>query len=464
MFDISSEEITEGSLARALLLLAAPIFAQNLTQVAQQVVDVFWLGRLGSTAVAAVGLTFPVAGVLTVLVVITPHVGTQVLVSQRVGAGDSAGARRATVHGVGVGVLVGVAVAAIASFGADPIVSLLGADPAVERLAVIYLSTYVLFLPFAGASDALEGAFTGTGDSRAALYVTLVTVAVNVVLDPVLILGFGPIEAMGIRGAALATVLGYVSGFLLSAAMALGLRESLTLSRRDATFDPDIVRSLFDVGGPITGQRIAQDAVRILLVGVVAAVGGAAGLAAYTVGSRVASVAVIPASGLQQAAQSVVGQNLGAEQPDRANRATWVGVAIAVVALSAVGAAQLAAPEAVARLFVPGGDDRTLRLAALYLEVLAYGYWAIGAAYLFQSGFNAASRTRVSLTVSLFQYWGVRLPIALVGAYALGLGVFAVFWAVTLSNVVAAVLAGGYYHYTAERGLYDEAARAIAGD
>ena len=464
MLDTSPEEITDGSLLRALLLLAAPLIAQNLTQVVQQLVDVFWVGRLGAEAVAAVGLVFPVVSVLAVLVALTPHVATQVLVSQRVGAGAEAEARVVAVHGVGLGVLVGVVVAAAAHVAAGPIVSLFGADPTVQRLAESYLSTWVFLLPFAGASDALEGAFTGTGDSRAALYVTLVTVGVNVVLDPVLVLGLWAVEPMGVRGAAAATVLGYASGLLLATALALGSRESLSLSAGDLRFDPDLVAEAVAVGGPLTAQRLAQDAVGLLLVGVVSAVGGTAALAAYTVGGRVASVATIPASGLQQATQSVVGQNLGAEQPARANRATWLGVGVAVVALAAVGAGQLLVPASLVRLFVPDAGGAALSLAVVYLQILAYGYWAIGAAYLFQAGFNAAGRTRASLAVSLFQYWGVRVPVATVGAYLLGLDAVGVFWAVTVSNVVAALVAGGYYSYRSDRGLHRQAAAAVGGD
>jgi putative MATE family efflux protein len=464
MFDTSPEEITDGSLLRALVLLAAPLIAQNLTQVVQQVVDIFWVGRLGAEAVAAVGLVFPVVSVLAVLVALTPHVATQVLVSQRVGAGDEAGARVVAVHGVAIGVLAGVVVAAAGRLAAEPIVSLFAPGPTVGRLAVDYLSTWVLLLPFAGASDALEGAFTGSGDSRAALYITLVTVGVNVALDPVLVLGLGTVDAMGVRGAAAATVLGSAAGFLLAVALALGPRASVSLSTADLRFDADLLSEAVAVGGPLTGQRLVQDGVRLLLVGVVSAVGGAAGLAAYTIGGRVASVATIPAGGLQQATQSVVGQNLGAEQPARANRATWLGVAVAVVALGLVGAGQLLVPASLVRLFVPDADAGTLSLAVVYLQILAYGYWAIGASYLFQAGFNAANRTWTSFALSLFQYWGVRLPVAAAAAYLLGLDAVGVFWAVTLSNVVAAVVAGGYYHYRSDRGLHRRAVTAVGGD
>ncbi|WP_129114033.1 MATE family efflux transporter [Halegenticoccus tardaugens] len=465
MLDLSKEDITEGPIPRALLLLAAPLLVQNVTQVIQQIVDIFWLGRMTGTAdpVAAVGLNYPIVSVFLMLAVFAPFVGTQVLVAQRVGGDDPAGARSVAFHGATMGLAFGVVVAAVAAAGAGPIVRAVGAGPAIAGMATAYLATYALVLPFAAVSDAVEGAFVGWGDSRAALYVTVTAVGVNVVLDPILIFGYGLIPPLGVRGAALATVLGTATGMSLAVAMAVGPRGSLSLSPADVGFETRTYREILDVGAPLVGQRLAQDGVRVLIVGIVASVGGAAGLAAYTIGARVASVAFIPATGLQQAAQSIVGQNLGAEKPARAGQTTWVGAGIAAAALSVVGAVQWLFPGTIAQLFVPEIGPDALSLTISYLQILAYGYWAIGASYLFLAGFNGASRTRTSMAVSLVQYWGVRLPVAAVGAYALDMGVAAVFWAVTLSNVAAALGAGAYYYYTTQAGMLERAAERAAG-
>jgi len=461
----ADDDLTEGPIGRTLVVLALPLVAQNLVQVVQQVVDTFWVGRLGEDAVAAVGLNYPVTAMLTAAAVLAPFVGTQVIVSQRVGAEAYTGARRIAVHGLTLGVTLAAVVAAVAVVGADRVVALLGADPTVAPLAATYLATWALGVPAMAASDVLEGGFVGWGDTRAALYVNLTAVLVNVGLDPILIFGWGPVDGMGIRGAALATVVGYAAGLALAVAMALGIRDSFTLSRDAVAFDRSEYRELIDVGAPAAGRRIAQDGVRLVLVGLVATVGGAAALAAYTVGARVASVAFIPASGLSQAAQSVVGQNLGAELPDRARRTTWVGVAIAAGALSAVGAVQWLVPATLTRLFVPDVSPAALDLTVDYLRILAYGYWAIGATYVLRAGFNGARRTRTSMIASLCQYWGVRLPIAVGGVALLDAGVHAVFWAVTLSNVAVAVGLAAYYRYSIADGMLDRAvAQAVADD
>nr|WP_245835383.1 MATE family efflux transporter [Natronolimnobius baerhuensis] len=188
--------------------------------------------------------------------------------------------------------------------------------------------------------------------------------------------------------------------------------------------------------------------------------GGAGGI--YHRRARVATIAFVPAIGLQQAAQSMVGQNLGAELPERARRTTWVGVAIASGGLCLVGAVQWFIPETLSVVFVPDATPAEVALAAEYLRILAYGYWAIGATYLLQAGFNGARRTRTSLIATLLQYWIIRLPVAAAFGYLLEPSVIGVFWGVTISNIVAALGLGWYYWYETSNGMNARAAETAA--
>ncbi len=461
MLDVSREEITDGSLTRALLLLAAPLVMQNFVQVAQQVVDTFWVGRLGEDAVAAVGLNFPLIGLMFSIFMVT-NVGTQVLVSQRVGGDDLPSARRAVFHGITLAFVLSSAITALVLFTASNIISLFSAESAVTTAAVAYLTTYSLGLPLMGMGDAIEMGFIGWGDSRAALYINVTAVAVNVVLDPILIFGYGipGFSGFEIAGAALATIFGYGISSLLGLGMMLRGRDGFTLTRKSMTFRADDYREIFDIGLPMFGQRVAGQSVRLLIVGVVAAVGGSAALAAYNVGARIASVAFIPASGLSQAAQSIIGQNIGAGKPARARWTTWVGAVIAAAGLTLVGTIQWVAPELLVETFVPGMTAEGFKLTIEYLHILVYGYWAIGAMYLFNAGFNGARRTKVSMVADLLKYWGVRLPIAAIGAIWFSYGIHAIFWAVTISNVVSAIGAGMYYRYSTRNGMLERAVSA----
>jgi putative MATE family efflux protein len=477
MFDVEPDEITSGSIPRALTFLAVPLVAQNLVQVANLAADVFWLGRLGEDAVAAVGLNAPIKGVFVSFLMVS-LVGTQILVSQRIGGGNRSGARKAVFHGLTLAVGTAIAVSLLVGLNAGSIVRLVGAGPEVAPLAATYLSTYLLLYPLMMASDTLEMGLIGAGDSKAAMYLNFLAIAVNLVLDPLLIYGLWVFPRLEVAGAALATGLGYTTAMCLAFYFYLGGRDSLSLGRDDVGFDPAEFREMLDIGAPLGGQRLAAQSVRVLVVGIVAVVGGAAGLAAYTVGARIASIAFVPAHGLQSAAQSMIGQNLGADRPARAALTTWTGVAIATGLLGLIGALQWLVPGLLVDVFMPDASGRAVDLSVQYLTILAYGYWAIGATYVLLAGFNGARNTKTSLVVDLAKYWGVRFPIAvaaLPATYAVGFlgfsvtpgldwGMAAIFWAVTGSNIVAAVGVAAYYCYTTSNGMLERAAEAAAAE
>lgn len=459
MLDVSTEEITEGPLGRALAVLAAPIVAQQLVLVGQQVVDVFWVGRLGGSAVAAVGLVTPVIALLSVGTTVA-FAGGQIVVSQRSGADDTAGARRAATHAIALAVVVNLLMAVVVSPFAGPLVRLFDPGAAVAGLAATYLSVLVFAKVLAGLSDTVEASYVGAGDSRTPLVLNLLAIALNVTLDPFLIFGWGPFPRLEIAGAALATGIGYGVSGALGLTLLFSGRTGFRLTSRALGVDREIVRDLLDVGLPRGGQRVVRQVARLVVVAIVSVAAGGAGLAAYTVGARIATVAFVPAAALGSAATTVVGQNLGADRPDRATRATWLSVAVGAGVLGLVGVLQWTVPAEIAALFVPGIEGATLRNTVAYLQILAYGYWALGAIHTVQAGFDGAGRTEVSLYATTLQYWAVRVPVAAGGAFLLGMGALGPFWAVTISNVVAAVGTCLYFWYSTggDEGLLSRAA------
>ncbi|ADD05246.1 MATE efflux family protein [Natrialba magadii ATCC 43099] len=452
MLDLDRTEITTGPIPKILAILAAPLLVQNLVQVLQQVVDTLWLGRYSLEAVAAVGLTFPLTGLLAA-VSIGASVGTQVLVSQRVGADADTKAQRGAANGIVVGFLAGGLAGLVVAYFAADIVAVFGANELVTQYAAAYLAVSAILFPAMSTSEAIESGFIGWGETRVALYINIVAVGTNIVLDPFLIFGWWLFPELGVTGAALATGIGYAAGFGFGLVVALRARDGFHLPRNALTFSRDDCREIIDIGWPTAGQYISSQSARVGMVWLVTLVGGAAGLAAYTIGARVAAIAFVPALGLQQAAQSMIGQNLGAERPGRARRTTWTGVVMASVGLTVVGVVQWLIPETLSVLFVPDATPAEVAVAADYLRILAYSYWAIGATYLLQAGFNGARRTRTSLIATLLQYWIVRIPVALAAAYLLEMGVNGVFWAVTISNIVAALGLGAYYWYETATGM-----------
>lgn len=466
LFDVNPEEITSGSLRRVLPLLAVPLVVQNLVRVVQLFVDLFWLGRLDGSALSAVGIAFPAYSLLLAVVIYTPFVGTQILVSRHVGADDASKARRIALAGVAIALAFGVAVGGTVAATANSLIGLFvelqpQSTPAVvSRLAAAYLEVVAVGIVAAAVSDVVEAAFVGWGDSRAALYINVTSAAGNVVFDPILIFGAGPIPGFGVPGAAAATVCGYVAGLAVAVAL-LRNRDHTVLGTDIGAVSAEDVTEVLRVGIPLAVQRVLRPLGDLLLMSVVFAIGGAAGLAAYVVGDRVATIAAVPAQGLKQAAQSVVGQNLGADQPERADRAIWLGVAMISTGLLAVAALQWYSPGVILDVLAPELRGTARRLAVEFLRIYAYGYPALGATTLFVGGFNGADRTRTSLVGSLLTQWGLLIPAAAVGGLVLDHGVVAVFWAVSASKIVGVLGFGTYYRYATNRGMLDaSAARA----
>jgi len=479
MLDVSQEEITDGPIGRVLLLLAAPLVAQNLVYVANALIDTFWLGRVSENAVAAVGLSLPIQSFLGATVVVAA-VGTQILVAQRIGADDAAGARRVAINGALIAVVITAAVAIPVVVFAEELVATLGADPALAATTATYLTIVIAVLPVGAVGDTVENCFTAYGDTRAVLHVSVASVLVNLVAAPVLIFGVGPVPALGVAGAALGTALAGIVGLAHVLAYAGGIyRDTFRLTRDAFVLDASALREVVAVGVPLGGQRGVSELVRVLVVGLVAIAGGAAGVAAYTVGARVATLAIVPALGMQQAAQSMIGQNLGADEPRRARRTTTVGTGIVVAAFLVLGVVQFLFAGTITDLLAPDLTATGRELSVLYLQLLAVTYWGLGGTYTLLAGFNGASRTRTSFVADAIKYWGIRFPIAVAavpttatfGAFGvavspgLGWGVEAVFWAVAISNAVGFLGLAAYFSYTTRRGMFVNAAdRATDAD
>ncbi|RYJ13616.1 MATE family efflux transporter [Halogeometricum borinquense] len=463
MFDVSNEDITQGPIPRTLVLLALPLVAQNFALVAQQVIDTFWVGRLGTDAVAAIGLVIPIGALLTIPITAI-FVGSQVTSSQHVGADEEALARRTPVHAVVLMLLISTVLVGVVYFFAEPVLKQLYPTASVIELGATYMFGWSLSLVMSSLSDGLESGFVGFGDTRSAFLVNLTAIGLNVVLDPFFIFGWGPFPEWGVFGAAIATGVGYAGGGLLAVGIALSGRTSFSFRRDAFWFGRDIFGQIIRTGSPIAAKNAGRQIARAVMISIVTLAGGAAGIAAYTVGARLSTVAFVPIQGLSSATTSVVGQNIGADEPERAAAATRFGVLLGAVALGVIGLFQWTSPTLLAQTFIPEISGQTLTWTIDYLRILAYGYWAFAFIYVIEAGFSGAGRTDLSMYSTLVQYWVVRLPIAVVGVYVLSMGVHAVFWAVTLSNVAAAIGLFVFYRFSTSRGLFSESSESASAD
>jgi putative MATE family efflux protein len=398
--------------------------------------DVFFVGRLGSAAVAAVGLT---ESLLTVLYAVAMGLclSTTALVARRIGERQQEEAARTAVQAVAVGLALSVAFAALGLGAPRALLRLMGASEAVVDEGWGYAAwmlggnatVVVLFL--------LNAVFRGAGDATVAMRALWVANAVNIVLDPCLIFGLGPFPRLGVTGAAIATNVGRAVGVAFQLRALASGRGRLRVDGRHLRLDRRLLLRLVRLSLGGAGQFLIGTASWLGLVRILS-VFGASALAGYTIALRVIIVALLPSWGMSNAVATLVGQSLGAGKPDRAERSVWIVGLYNMAFLLAVMAGFLWGAESVLSLF---SDDPAVReLGALCLRVVSYGYAFYAWGMVLVQAFNGAGDTATPTWINLGCYWLFQIPIALVLARALGLGPVGVFLAITLAESLLAVV------------------------
>jgi putative MATE family efflux protein len=409
-------DLTDGPVGRPLVHLAVPVVAAALLQTGYNLTDTFWVGRYGSPELAALTFSFPLVFLSLTLGGGVATAGS-VLVAQYEGAGRGADVSFATGQALAYAAVGGVVVAAVAVPALPVLLPALGADPGVAPLAVAYLSLVFAGLPFLFLASAFTAALRGFGDVLTPLAVVAASVALNAVLDPVLVFGVGPVPELGLRGAALATL--GARGLSAVVGVALLLSGGLSLRARPADLVPTrrFLGRVLRVGVPssLEGLSIALSVTAMLVV-----VGRfpSTVVAGFGVGERVLSVMFLPAQGLAGALSTMVGQNLGARRPGRAVRATRLAVGSALVGLTAVGAGTVLAAAPLARVFTP--DPAVVATAADFLRVTGLAFGVEGALRVHTAAFRGAGRTTLALAVTATTFLPVRLGVALAALAALG--------------------------------------------
>jgi putative MATE family efflux protein len=432
----TQQDYTEGPLGRAVFLLAVPMVLEMAMESVFGIVDVFFVGRLGADAVAAVGLT---ESLLTVVysVALGLSMATTALVARRIGEKDPEDAARTAVQAIVIGAAVSVPFAAVGLFGAREVLALMGAPPSVIEAGWSYTawmlggnaSILLLFL--------VNAVFRGAGDASVAMRSLWLANGINIVLDPCLIFGLGPFPEMGVAGAGLATVIGRSAGVAYQL-RALGRPGGhLRVARRHLAFDGGLALRLLrlSVGG--TGQFLIGTASWLALVRILTPFGAVA-LAGYTIALRVIVVALLPAWGLSNAVATLVGQNLGAGKPERAERSVWIAGLYNMAFLLGVMALFLWKAEPIVALF--SADAEVQRMGALCLRVVSYGYAFYAWGMVLVQAFNGAGDTVTPTWINLFCYWLLQIPVAWVLARGLGHGPRGVFLAITVAESVIAVV------------------------
>ena len=429
-------EFTSGPIGRAIVLLAIPMVLEMVMESVFALSDAFFVSRLGTDALATVGLTEAMISLLFAVAIGT-GMATTAMVARRIGERDTGAAGVVAAQSIVLGVLLSLAVAVPGVIFARKLLTIMGGTP--ELVASGYGYTQVMF----GGSATimliflLNAVFRGAGDAAIAMKVLWIANAINIVLDPCLIFGLGPFPELGVTGAALATTIGRGIGVAIQ--LWVLFRGSGRIRVRWQDFTPRlavILRLLrLSVGGIL--QLLIGTSSWVALVWIVGSFGSAA-VAGYTLAIRLIVFAILPSWGLANAAATLVGQNLGADQPGRAETSVWRAGLYNMAFLLAIAVVFISAAGTLIRLFTSEPEVVGYGVSCLVWVSIGYPFYAWGMVMV--QAFNGAGDTYTPTAINFFCYWMFQLPLAYALAHVAGFGPTGVFAAITIAESLIAVV------------------------
>jgi putative MATE family efflux protein len=428
-------DFTEGPIGRAIFILAVPMVLEMVMESIFAVVDVFVVAHLGAEAVATVGLTESFMTILYALAM-GLSIGAGAMVARRIGEKNPEAAAHTAAQVIIFGAAVSVALGVLGVAFAPRLLRAMGASPdvlthvAFTRIMLgANISVVMLFL--------LNSVLRSSGDAAVAMRVLWLANAINIVLCPTLVLGVGPIPALGIKGAAIATTIGRSIGVLFALSRLFRPGARVELHARHFSLDPALIMRVVRLSSSATVQVFIGMVSWIGLVRILAGFGSAA-LAGYTIGIRIVIFALLPSAGLSNAAATMVGQALGARKPDRAEQAVWTAGRYSMWFLGAIGAGFVFGAPWIVSIFTHEPEVARYAIATLRTVALGFPFYAYG--MVFTQSFNGAGDTRTPTYVNLFVFWLFEIPLAWLLAYPLGIGPQGAFAAATVAFCTLAVV------------------------
>ncbi|MBU1746628.1 MAG: MATE family efflux transporter [Chloroflexi bacterium] len=429
-------DYTTGSLNRNIWLLAVPMVLEMGLVSAFRLADMLWVGRLGPEALAAITIGEQLRWALSGMAM-GQGIGGLAVVARRIGEKDHEAANYATMQAVLLALGLSILFSALGFALTEPLLILLGAEPAVMPLGMVFLWVTFGGLPGFLMVSIVNSLLRGAGEARLALFMQLLAYGLGLLVEPVLIFGWGPLPALGVAGAALALVGSQWVGFLCQLAVLFSGRARIRIDWRHLRIDPRLMWQIFGIAMPSTIQMTMRSLSRTILLGVVGMYGTFA-VVAYGIAVRVFMTAFVPAFGLGNAAATLVGQNLGAQKPDRAARSAWIiaGYSLTFMFTCAVAFTIWAEPIVAAFNDTPG----VVALGAQALRVFAVGYVFSAVGAVMARAFDGAGNTTPAMAINLLTLWGIQIPLAWVLSQTLGLGTLGLWLGISAANVANGVV------------------------
>ncbi len=436
------KKYTEGKIFNSLFHLAVPIILANILQTAYQLIDTFWLGRLGANAVAAVSISFPLLFLVLSLGSGLTLAGT-VLVSQYFGAEDQEKVDFNSSQTISLVFFISLLLSVLSYYSAAPLMRLIGAGPEIIEDSVSYFQVSSIGFVFLFMFFAFQSLMRGIGNVMLPVYIVLSTVFLNLILDPLFIYGYGPIPGYGVAGAAVASIVTQA----ISAAIGLWIlfrgRSGIRIHFNQMRPHLFTLKRIVNLGIPASIEQSTRALGMTFMVVLVTGFGSEV-VAAYGIGARILSFIVIPALGLAIATTSLVGQNIGAIKIKRAEKVANLSSQIAFFGLTGMGLLMYFFAEPITAFFIPNDPD-VIKDASLFIKIMAPSFGLLGVQQVLNGVFNGAGFTKASMLISILNLWIIRFPLAFMLSHKTDLSYEGIWWAFPISNLVAALAAFIYF-------------------
>ncbi len=399
-------DLTSGSIPRGVLTLAVPMIVSQTLHSVQSLIDMFFVGKLGAASMAAVGMSGAVLWIL-ITAFIGINVATVAMVSRAIGAGDSRRACHAAGQALLLTAVLSAVVGAAGYLSAPRLLEFLGARPDVAELGtgylhIVFAGTFVLTAMFI-----IGAVFQGTGDTVTPLILGIITTVCNLILNPIMIFGLLGFPALGVRGSALATVIARTVAF--AAGLAIIMRGRLHITFRDMVPDLRTIWTLIAIGVPGALQMGLRAVMNLALMTIVAQFGTIT-VAAYTVGLRMRMLGLLPSFSFGAASATMVGQNLGAERPDRSQKSAFVAAGMALAAAALAASVFIIFAPHLMKLF--NDDPGVVAVGTRFLRVTSVVLVTASFAIVLGRAMSGAGDTISPMVITLVMLWGFQIPAA----------------------------------------------------
>ena len=434
----TDEEFTSGSIDRAIFLLAIPMIAEMILEAVFAVVDMYFVSRISVNAVATVGLTESLMMIIY-SIAIGLAMATTAIVARRVGAKEHKRAADAGFQAIFIAGVIGLVIGVCGFIYSEELLFLMGGDAQMVAEGVGFsrimfagnVSIVMIFL--------INAIFRGAGDASIAMWSLTIANGLNIVLDPLLIFGWGPIPAFGIEGAAIATVTGRSIGIIFQVYFLLRGTERIRITVQNIVIRIKTVWEIIRIATAGIWQFLIETASWIFLVRIMAGFGMDA-VAGYQIAFRVIVFTILPAWGLSNAAATLVGQNLGANSPERAEKSVWRTAQLTMIFLGIISVIFYFGADLVIGLFEASSVPRVSEIGTQGLRVICFGYLFFAYGMVITQAFNGAGDTKTPFFINFFVFWVFQIPLAYLLALKLGWNEMGVFVMIAIAHSVHAIV------------------------